>query len=480
VKRPASTAARPALLAPTQALPLRVAGYVDAMRDEVLRPFQRAFIDAALSNRRVGLLGARQVGKSLALGVLAVVLGCGHPRVRAADVMMVSKDQKTSANLIRYVRQHLEALGEFAGESTIIDPKLGSTTRIALANGRYIFGMPGTTASLQGFTGHVIIDELSATGDDPEDAFDQASAVGSSQPDLRLVVCSNADYEGSFVHGLFASNDTAHRARWSAWSLATVTIEDVWGVDLPTHLVELREQMRPSSWERWYLCGFPGVEGSAFDRDVVRRCAGVQVAPRGTRVRVLSIDVGHVVNPSGVVIADVWQGALQVVRLGMWFGRDVDWQEAEIVRLVELEGVQQLIVDAGAIGYELNRRLVGRYGARVSSANVVSARANGSGVIDQLMRGGRVGLPECEELGELVADLTAMKRAADGDLVVPTRPARDRRYKIHCDLGEALIYLGTHPHLHRPMTDGTTRGASGNQTSVRHWTRLRGAPSRLH
>ena len=468
------------MLAAAKALPERVAEYLRVMREEVLRPFQIDLIDRVLATRRAALLGARQIGKSLGLGLLAVVLGCGHPKVKGADVMIVSKDRTTSANMIRYVREHLDALGEFAGETTFIDPDLGSTTRIALANGRYIFAMPGKMSSVQGFTGHVLFDEASETKDDPEDAIDQASAVCSSQPHLRLVVCSNSDYEGSFVYGLTTSPDPLDRARWSKWSLATVTIEDVWGVDLPEHLVEERERMRPEAWDRWFMCKFPGVEGSAFDRDVVRRCAGVQVAPRGTRVRVLSIDVGHVVNPSGVVIADVWQGALQVVRLGMWFGRDVDWQEAEIVRLVELEGVNEFIVDAGAIGYELNRRLVGRYGARVSSANVVSARANGSGAIDQLMRGGRVGLPECEELGELVADLTAMKRAQDGDLVVPTRPARDRRYKIHCDLGEALIYLGTHPHLHRPMSDGTTRGASGNQTSVRQWARMRGAPSRLH
>jgi phage FluMu gp28-like protein len=75
----------------------------------------------------------------------------------------------------------------------IMDSKLGSLSRIALINGRYIAAFSSNPDGVQGMTGHCIVDEWSKGDVDPEELLAQAASITASNPGFKVMLASNAD-----------------------------------------------------------------------------------------------------------------------------------------------------------------------------------------------------------------------------------------------------------------------------------------------
>ena len=116
-----------------------------------LRRNQKLLIDAIASHRYVAVLGARQRGKTTAIGFAGGILAQGTKwttqeggtvTLPADDVQLASQTLKHAKDFVKRAGRVLSTfntgLSIATDDGNVFDTTLGSTERIALANGREI------------------------------------------------------------------------------------------------------------------------------------------------------------------------------------------------------------------------------------------------------------------------------------------------------------------------------------------------------
>jgi hypothetical protein len=431
-----------------------LAKYHKFMWERVLRPYQKEWILSILHGRYSGMLGARQIGKSYAIGYAAILLASGYRDksvvIQPHDVLIISADQNKAQNIIRSVQSHLDKIGIAVGE--IKDDRLGGLQMAVLTNGKRITAVSGRPKSLQGFTGTVLVDELSITDWDPEELFAQALAVSSAEDSFRVCLVSNADREGSFVHRFFFDEGEEWRNRRDDFRLHNTTIWDAYGENLPSRILSVKKAMSDRMWSRFYENQFIAGDDGRFESDLISSCVGNVVKPFDG-VRILSIDPGHTINPSGLVIADAGGGRLNVLYSDLWFGVDEEEQIERIGNLMNSYACSKILFDQGTnIGFR--QRLEKIWGTRLIPVSVSRNKQNmWADELDKLLNEKRINIRSTDKW--LIQDLKSLGLDERMNLVVPERRYKNTHFKIHADAAMALLYMmeyvGVAATVDRPM-----------------------------
>jgi len=227
--------------------------YHEFMMEHVFKPFQKQIVSSILKENKIAVLGARQIGKSYALAYSAIMLACGFNTTPGDDVKVISETEDKAKKIIDDIQKHLDKIETVCGQ--IRQPNRGGIFEVVLINGAKITALAGKPTSLQAFSGHVIVDELSLTRFDPEQLFAQALIVGSSKDYLRTIICTNADGEGSFVDNFWNSKNSYWIKRRESWLMFDFNIFDVYDV-LPDKLIEIKNSISPAHWQRFFLNTF--------------------------------------------------------------------------------------------------------------------------------------------------------------------------------------------------------------------------------
>ncbi len=430
--------------------------YLPYVLENHAKPYQRVWFRDCMSGRFTGLLGARQIGKSWTLGLVALALANGGTfwgsKVRGHDVKIVSKDLETAKTIIAAIRKHLFLIEKAYGVR--VDHKnLGGVKDVYLTNGSKITAMPGTPRTLQGFSGSVIVDEVSANKWDPELLFAQALSVTSDPRGhgYKIILASNADVEGSWTHRFW--RDPAWADRRASFKLHTTTIFDAWPGGLPEGLRMRQRAMSAISWSRFYLCEFPGVGSGVVDRD---QLLIMPVLPLTSGTVVMGVDPGFAENgnPTGVCVVELGSGKNphKVLYSAHWFAMPMEEQVRQIEFLRSHYRVGQLLVDQGGPGWHL---------ARSVSCTPVSA---GRGMQETAFRA----LTDMIEVGGIqfadgpvIDDLCSAVWDDTGQLLIPERPVPGGSGKIHGDALLALLYCV------RSMVGASQAGASTGSIQAR-------------
>ncbi len=395
-------------------------------------------------------LGARQeVGKSFTMALATLPLAGGYREgalyVPAADVHIASKDGETAKNLIRECDRHIGVCERHTG-AALTHPKLGSLSRIALANGRYVSAYSSKPDGVQGMTGHALIDEWSKGDTDPEELLAQALSITASNPGYRLSIATNADFEGSFIHRFLQSDDAEWVARRANAHVITTTIDDIYPDGYPAHIEAIKATMHPDMWARFFQCRFLGSDNPAFAPELINTAALKIRRQSAAETRVLSVDIGMTDNPTGWCVLALTRGGVDVLESGHWYACPPDTQRERICELVARYRCARLYVDAGAVGWQLGNELATIFGDRCKRVSVSQAnRDRWHGAAHDLLARGAVAMPGAIELQR---DLKAMRLAEGARLVVPSYRASNG-HNVHCDAGEAFLYAMDDPALTR-------------------------------
>lgn len=433
---------------------------------EILQPHQREHLRAILSNRWSFRVGCRQqAGKSFTLSAAAVALATGQSGDPAHDVVILSKDERTATNLIREVARHVRVA---EGWGPIADPKLGSVHRIALRNGRYVQSFPGKPDALQGFTGSVIVDELSKLEAGFDDVMAQALSVSSARPWFRVAVATNADHEGSPIDRFLHS--TAMERRRAQWARMNTTIHDVHPDGLPPDVAALRETLSPLAWRRFFLNEFVKRSDGILARHLIE--ASAQTEPLHVGTVVLSIDPGVARHATGFVVARIG-GRVDVLDAGHLMLPD-DALEDALCEIAAQHGAQRVVIDPGTQGYLIAKRLGRRLGGIVERGASQQAQDRWAATMQQLLARRAIRIPA--RLVDLIDDLAALEEQ-DGHLHAPERPADEPGRVIHCDAALALLALMDEPGVqHAAATVNPNAALLPNRSLERRITHVRSGP----
>jgi len=407
------------------------------MLKRVMRPFQRQWIEGFIAHKYSFVLGSRQIGKSYALGWFAIMCALGWDGDHAtppSDVLIISSSLDKAKLIIRAVHAHLDKLERVCGP--VRDPQRGGVQDVVFTNGVQIKAVSGRPRALQGFTGHVFVDEYSITEADPEELMAQALAVASSQPHFRVCCLTNADRAGSFVHQFMTA--ASWEQRREGFFMQNTTIYDAFPAGLPEHISAVKRAASPQAWAKYYENAFLQAGSQRFDEALLRSCFDQPPISQG-RVW-LSVDPGFSSkgNPTGWCVVRAHGGHIAVLDAGLIYGPTEEELLDRIEHLVDQWNVSGIVVDQGT-QFLLTQKLKRRWGGQLHPASInknglIKAAAN----FEEAAHFGRVSLCQSRELFD---DLMSIGVKADGSLVVPERGAPRGEYKIHADSAMALLQV---------------------------------------
>lgn len=398
-----------------------------------LYTYQRAWIDSLIASRYSFVLGSRQIGKSWAAALGAIMLAGGIRRgdieIPAHDVTIISADRERSRNILKEIKRIIKSMG--------IRIEADNASEVVLAGGGRILTRPGVAKSLQGFSGSVIVDELSLAKTDPEEIFAQALSVSSSRPYYRVWISTNSDVHNSFVDRFL--HDPDWEPRRVEFALHDTSIYDAYPDGLPDHILKIKAAINPGAWSRFYENKFVTGNDNWFDVDAIARCTQTPSWSTTGGKRILSVDPGFSVtgNPSGVVVLETKAGRGTVLYSQHWQGIDSDTQIIEIKALFDNFSCSNLLVDCGGPARDMVQRLKPVYGQRLTEVSVSQiAQTRWYESLRTVINEGRLHIPPGHTA--LLDDLESIQDSPNG-VVVPIRKGI-KGAKIHADAAMALAY----------------------------------------
>jgi hypothetical protein len=449
--------------------------YMSVVNSSQLRSYQKDWLSSSLANKNTAVLGARQIGKSTFIALAAITWGCGYVwegvNYHASDTFIASKDLKTAKNIIAMVNKHLETIETLYG-IRIRNSKLGGVNEVYLWNGRRIVSMPGTPNSLQGFTGNVIIDELSANNADPQEILAQAMSISSSNSKFKVVVCSNADIEGSFVHDFFYGDSQEATNRRSMWSCYNTNIYEAYDMTLPFHIQDIKDTISSNLWKRFYENEFLGSGSGLLTLPYLTSFVDTSYKAPARSVRpyvIMGVDPGFSDNgnPTGIVVASINEGHVTVIHEELMFSPTVESLIDNLSNLRTLHGVNKTYIDQGSVGYHVVVKAKQLWGATVEGVSCSDkGQVTWFNMLVNLLQDKKVTFTNNKFL---IQDLSCISLSGT-KLIVPERPLSiyktvepymiptTGKYKIHADAGMAFLILMD--EIVRTLTQ------TGNRTKV--------------
>ena len=205
------------------------------------------------------LLCSRQAGKSTTAAVLALFEAVCRP---PALVLLLSPSLRQSAELFRKVLDVYRVLPN--PPRTVGD----SALRIELDNGSRVISLPGTEATIRGYSAVklLVVDEASRVPDDLYYSVKPMLAVSGG----RMVAMSTPFGKRGWLYDSWRSEEP--------WSRHTVTAYDV--PRIPRKFLEDEKRSMPAAWfAAEYLCQFSDAQDGVFRDDDINRAMSDDVEP---------------------------------------------------------------------------------------------------------------------------------------------------------------------------------------------------------
>jgi phage FluMu gp28-like protein len=412
---------------------MNVTDYHQFMLEHVFKGFQKEILQASLTHSKVAVLGSRQIGKSYITSYIAIMLGLGTTKAPGHDVLVISENQDKARKIISDIHSHLDKMERVCGP--LRKANRGGLFEVVLINGTSIVAKPGKPTALQGFTGSVLVDELSLSQFDPEDLFAQALIVSSAQSYFKAIFLTNADKTGTFVHNLFRNTNNEWNDRRKGMAVLEFNVYDVYP-ELPEKIVQIKNTIHEKLWRCFYLNDFVSSNISFLDHDLIEESKTVEISHKDP-ITILAYDPGFSKDGSGIVVAKV-SDKISVIEEHLIFGMEIQEQLEFIHTLLERHQIGSIVFDQGVGGIVVGQQLKRRYGALVKPQSINrNFYQKTSAELERLFYEGKIQIPaKCENL---IQDLKSFEKTSRGLFSVPHRLTPQGR--THCDVGVALLML---------------------------------------
>jgi len=403
--------------------------------NNVLRPYQQEWLEAMLDGDTF-ILGSRRIGKSFLTSYAAILLAAGFRnskvKIEGADVVIISKDLRTAAEMIREVERHTQAMNVI---NKITHDTRGSTTSIWLNNGKKIMALPGLPKSARGLSGNVIVDEFAYNDDSHEELFSMATTIPSSHKHLRTIILTNADDQGSWTDNFLHSAEPTWEKRRRGFRLMKTNIDDVYPDEYPEHIQLQKERLLPRIWSREYLCEFLTGQDSLFEIDGLHNDLPLMEADWSM---VLAYDPGFAKDPAGYVVCKMSQTEVEVVDSGLLWEQSEQEQRTFIEGLVKEHDIAKILIDPGTAGFTLAANLQRKFGGMVEKLSVNSNRyASWVRELQRLIMDRKLSIT-CLNKQDLVDQLSKLGQDARGKVIVPRTKTKNGK-QCHQDTAVALL-----------------------------------------
>ena len=366
---------------------------------------------------------ARQIGMSTAVATEAL-----HAAVYGETTVIVSASQRQASELLRKA-VHLLPLVTIAADGAVHVDKQ-SAEAIELSTGGRVISLPASAATVQGYTGHVVIDEAAWIPD--IDALWMAIVPTiSTRREFRLSVVSTPGPRAGMFHRLWNNSD-------DTWSRHRVSIYDAKAGGAPHDIDALRAAVADeATWRAAYECQFVDESYALLPYDLLLARVDDTLSYH-LSVKTLSepgdlyagYDVGRKRDLSVLVVLERmkkefrWRGAVEL--------RQAPFHEQFelLTSVLKVRGLlRRLAIDQSGLGMQLAEELVRRHGSRVEPITMTApVKESLASRILAVFQRGDVSIPDHRPL---IDDLHSIQRTVT--LSGNVRYAAPREAGSHAD-----------------------------------------------
>ena len=382
---------------------------------------------------------ARQIGMSTVVATEAL-----HDAVYGDTTVVVSASQRQASELLRKASQMLPLVTVAADGVVRVEKQ--SNEAIELSTGGRVISLPATAATVQGYTGHVVIDEA-AWIPDVDTLWMAIVPTISTRTDFRLSVVSTPGPRGGMFHRLWHNDDPA-------WSRHRVSIYDAKEGGAPHDIDALHAAVADeATWRAAYECEFVDEAHALLPYDLLLARADASL-PYHLRLESLDpfghyyagYDVGRKHDLSVLVVLERfekeirWRGAIELRNAP--FNRQHDL----LSHVLATRGMHRLEIDQSGLGMQLAEELT-RAHSRVEPVTMTApVKESLASLILATFQRGSLNIPNHRPL---IDDLHSVERTVT--LSGNVRYAAPREAGSHADRWTALALALHAAALNPPM-----------------------------
>jgi len=370
---------------------------------------------------------ARQIGMSTALATEAL-----HAAVYGETTVIVSASQRQASELLRKATHLLPLVTVAADGAVRVDKQ--SAEAIELSTGGRVISLPASAATVQGYTGHVVIDEA-AWIPDVDSLWMAIVPTISTRRDYRLSVVSTPGPRAGMFHRLWNNGD-------EAWSRHCVSIYDARAGGAPHDIDALRAAVADeATWRAAYECQFVDEAHALLPYDLLLarvdetlsyHLNGKTLCEPGDLYA--GYDVGRKRDLSVLIVLERikkefrWRGAVELREAPF------DEQFELLGSVLKAPGLRRLAIDQSGLGMQLAEQLVRKHGSRVEPITMTApVKESLASRILAVFQSGNVDIPDHRPL---IDDLHSIQRTVT--LSGNVRYAAPREAGSHADRWTAL------------------------------------------
>ncbi len=219
----------------------------------ILLPYQQRWMNDQAQKKI--WLASRQIGKSFALSMEAVVEGLE----RKCNNLVLSSSERQSREVMQKVYSHLRVL-RVVSEDIIFDDG-ASREEVKLPNGSRIISLPANPDTVRGFSGNVFLDEFAFHKD--ADAIWRAMYPTVTRG-YKIRVCSTANGKSNMFYRLWSEG---------GFSRHETSVYEAKAAGLEVDIEALRRGIAdPDAWAQEYECRFVDEATAFITYEMIQAC----------------------------------------------------------------------------------------------------------------------------------------------------------------------------------------------------------------
>ena len=333
-----------------------------------------------------------------------------------------------------------------AAATPVCPPRGSSAEAIELSTGGRVISLPASAATVQGYTGHVVIDEAAWIPD--VDALWMAIVPTiSTRREYRLSVVSTPGPRAGMFHRLWVSGD-------DAWSRHCVSIYDARAGGAPHDIEALRAAVADeATWRAAYECQFVDESHALLPYDLLLARVDDTLSYHLNEKTMsepgnlyAGYDVGRKRDLSVLIVLERikkefrWRGAVELRE------SPFDEQFELLTGVLDVRSLRRLGIDQSGLGMQLAEELVQNHGSRVEPITMTApVKESLASRILAVFQRGDLAIPDHRPL---IDDLHSIQRTVT--LSGNVRYAAPREAGSHADRWTALA-LALHAAGPAPM-----------------------------
>jgi len=291
---------------------------------------------------------SRQIGYSMTIAYKAL------RRTIFSDIdnLLVSSSQRQSNKLMSYVESFIELFYKKNGLKLVKD----SVTQKTFSNGKSIYCFPSKPETVRGFPGDVRLDEYALHKED-EKMFEALLPSVSSNPKYQLSISSTPLGQSNMFYKIFTNENN-----YPDFSRTEINIYQAIEQGCKSNIEIIRRNFDEESFNQEYLCQFIDEMTSYFSYDILKKCLTEFDESSLKGKCYVGIDVGRTNDLTSIAVMVLVNDVFYLKRIENLKNVNFQSQKEIISNIIHTENAEKVLIDKGAIGFQLAEDLEKDFG----------------------------------------------------------------------------------------------------------------------